>query len=478
MQRKDMTEKILYGSLWKSILFVALPLMLNNLIQTLYNLADALWVGRLGPEDFAATSFVWPVLFLFISVGIGVSMAGTSILSQLIGASKYKDASEFASLIYRLALGFALLIAALGYFVTPSLIHWMGARGHFARLSADYLQILFLGMPFQFLAFATNAVFQAQGITMLTTTLSAVSAGLNMVLNPFFIFSRIPGTQIAGLGWGVAGAAWATVLAQGVLVVIGFLFVRYKSVHITVQWRRVPWNKERIFLIGRIGIPSAIGQSGAAFGFIILNGIIAAFGTDTLAAFGLVNRVSGIGMLPAMGIGAALTTVVGQNIGRGQIPRAKDSLRWGFLMTLAVTVTLTIPLYLFDYPILNFFMPAERTSPVMVLALHFLLYAVFLNPLMGFFSVLQGFFQGTGHTRYSMMMEVIRLWGIRLPMIWILQALHAWTRDGIWYAMIVSNLLVVVLGLWFYRNGKWKTRVMKEELSDNPVLLEIGKEVE
>jgi Na+-driven multidrug efflux pump len=185
MQRKDMTEKILYGSLWKSILFVALPLMLNNLIQTLYNLADALWVGRLGPEEFAATSFVWPVLFLFISVGIGVSMAGTSILSQLIGASKYKDASEFASLIYRLALGFALLIAALGYFVTPSLIHWMGARGHFARLSADYLQILFLGMPFQFLAFATNAVFQAQGITMLTTTLSAVSAGLNMVLNPF-----------------------------------------------------------------------------------------------------------------------------------------------------------------------------------------------------------------------------------------------------------------------------------------------------
>ncbi len=469
MQRSTPTEKILYGSLWKSILIVALPMMLNNLIQTLYNLVDALWVGRLGPEEFAATSFVWPVLFLFISIGIGISMAGTSILSQLIGAGKNTEASEFASLIYRLSLLFALVIGALGYFTTPFIISWMGATGHFAKLSSDYLQILFLGIPFQFIAFATNAVFASQGITMLTTILSGISAVLNMVLNPIFIFHRIPGTQIPGLGGGVAGAAWATVVAQGVLVIIGMLFVYKQSTAIRPQIRNVPWDRERIVLIGRIGIPSTIGQSGAAFGFVIMNGIIAAFGTNTLAAFGLVNRVSGLGMLPAMGIGAAMTTVVGQNIGRGHMDRARSSLRIGFVMTTLVTLGLTIPIYLYSYPIFNFFMPADRNSPVMALALHFLMFALILNPLMGFFSALQGFFQGTGHTRYSMVMEVIRLWGIRLPMIWILQWLQMWNQDGIWHAMIVSNLLVVVLGLVFYQKGKWEKRVLSDELTQVPV---------
>lgn len=464
MKNETVSNRILYGSLWRSILVVAIPMMLNNLIQTLYNLADALWVGRLGSEEFAATTFVWPVLFLFISIGIGISMAGTSILSQLVGAGKEEEASEYASLIYRLALVFAVVISLIGYFLTPAIISWMGAEGNFARLSTEYLQILFLGMPFQFIAFATNAVFQSQGITMLTTILSGISAALNMVMNPFFIFSTIPGTGLKGLGWGVAGAAWATVAAQAVLVVIGFWFVRRKSPSIRVHLRNVPWDKERIVLIGRIGIPSTIGQSGAAFGFIILNGIIAAFGTQTLAAFGLVNRVSGLGMLPAMGIGGAMTTVVGQNIGRGHLKRARDSLRIGFILTTLVTVVLTLPLIFFNYPILNFFLPAERSSPVMALALHFLWFALLLNPLMGFFSVLQGFFQGTGHTRYSMIMEVIRLWGIRLPMIWILQALSLWTRDGIWHAMIVSNLLVVLIGIHFYRRGKWETRVMSDEL--------------
>ena len=462
--QKSATEKILYGSLWKSLLLVAVPLMLNNLIQTLYNLADALWVGRLGPEEFAATTFVWPVLFLFISIGIGISMAGTSILSQLIGAGKKEEASEFASLIYRLAFLFGVVISAFGYYLSPHVVGWMGATGNFAVMSAAYLRILFLGMPLQFLAFATNAVFQSQGIPLLTTVLSAISALLNMFLNPFFIFRTIPGTQIGGMGLGIEGAAWATVFAQLVLVVIGFWFVRRRSPLIRVHFTKVPWDTERIILIGRIGIPSTIGQSGAALGFMIMNGIIAAFGTDTLAAFGMVNRVSGLGMLPAMGIGAAMTTVVGQNIGSGQLQRAKESLWIGFVMTTLVTLALTIPILLFSYPILNFLMPAPRTSPVMVLALHFIIYAVVLSPLMGFFSVLQGFFQGTGHTRYSMIMEVFRLWGVRLPMIWLLQFLALWNRDGIWYAMIVSNFIVVLIGLFFYRQGKWKKRVLSEDM--------------
>lgn len=463
MAKTTNIERVLHGSMLSGIVWVAVPLMLNNLIQTLYNLADAWWVGRLGPEQFAATSFVWPILFLFISIGLGVAMAGTSILSQLIGADNDEEAESYTTTIYALAFLFSVVVTVVGYMMTPRMIGWMGATGNLAKYSTEYLRILFLGMPLQFIYFSTNAVFQSQGVTVLTTVLSALSTALNMVLNPLFIFSVIPMTSIKGLGMGVAGAAWATVLSQGVLVVVGFWFLRTRSPRIRVRWSTFRWDWNKIHLLTKVGIPSMIGQSGAALGFIIMNGVITAFGTDTLAAFSLVNRVSGIAMLPAMGIGSSMTIVVGQNIGNNSFDRAKKAMNLGFLLSTVVTVILSIPVMIFSREILQFFLPLADDSPILSLALRFLVFALILNPFMAFFSVLQGFFQGTGHTKYSMFMEVVRLWGIRLPIVFVLQYLNLWTQDGIWYAMIASNFLVVVIGLAIVGSGKWRKRVIGKE---------------
>ncbi len=460
MSKQSNVERVLHGSLISAITWIAVPLMINNLIQTLYNLSDALWVGRLGPVEFAATSFVWPILFLFISIGIGIAMAGTSILSQLIGAGRIDEANHYANLIYWLSFLFSVIVMVTGYASAPTLIYWMGGTGDFARFSIEYLRILFLGMPMQFLYFSTNALFQSQGITLLTTILSGLSAALNMVLNPLFIFETIPGTAIRGLGLGVAGAAWATIFSQALLVLVGLYFIRTRSPMIQLKLFPFAWDFEKVKLIARIGIPSIIGQSGAAFGFVIFNGAIAAFGTDTVAAFSLVNRVSGIAMMPAMGIGSGLTIVVGQNIGNRNLPRAKASLWIGFAMATAVTVLLSLPILFADVSILRFFLPLSDDSPILALAIHFLRFALILNPLMGFFSVMQGFFQGTGHSRYAMTMEVIRLWGIRLPIVLLLQLTGTWSQDGIWTSMIISNLLVSILGLVFYRLGRWERPVV------------------
>lgn len=460
--KKSNVERILHGNLASSLFVVSLPLMLNNLIQTLYNLGDALWVGRMGPTEFAATSFVWPVLFFFISIGIGINMAGTSILSQLVGARNRLEAKEYTSLIFAISFLFSILVMIAGYFTTPMIITWMGAQGQLREFSIIYLQILFFGMPFQFIYNICAAVFQAQGNTLITTVMSAISATLNMVLNPFFIFDIIPGTSMQGLGWGIAGAAWATVISQGLLCLIGYLLVRAKSEEIEVRPLEVQWDAQRVKRIRQVAIPSTIGQSGAALGFILTNGFIAEFGTNTVAAVGLANRISGLGMLPAMGIGSAITTIVGQNIGNGRIDRAKKGFHIALLLAFVLTIILSIPILLFDKEIIQFFLPTDDGTEVLTLASRFLVFAVLINPLMGFFSTFQGFFQGTGYTRYSMLMEVLRLWGIRIPFIFILQFLGLWTQDGIWYAMIVSNLLVIVLGWFFYHGKRWEKSLLTE----------------
>ena len=142
---------ILDGNMYRVIFILALPIMVNNLIQTAYNLVDGLWVSRIGPTEFAATSFVWPVNFLFISLGLGISIAGTAIISQLIGADKKKEAGEYAVQMIVVSFIAAIVFALIGYILSPIIIAAMGGRGELAYYSNIYLRITFLDMPFMFL---------------------------------------------------------------------------------------------------------------------------------------------------------------------------------------------------------------------------------------------------------------------------------------------------------------------------------------
>lgn len=205
MKEQERKELILNGNMYKVILTLSLPIMLNNFIQTLYNLADGVWVSKLGSVQFAATSFVWPVLFLFISIGIGISIAGTSILSQFVGASEYEEANKYANQLIVMSLIFSICFAVLGYILTPYIIKLMGGTGDLAEYSNIYLRISFLGFPFVFSFFVFNSIMNSQGNTLTPTILSAISAIVNVVLDPIFIFN---------LNMGIAGAAIATVLSQ------------------------------------------------------------------------------------------------------------------------------------------------------------------------------------------------------------------------------------------------------------------------
>lgn len=274
MERLDPKELILKGNMYRAITVVSLPIMINNFIQTLYNLADAIWVSKLGSVQFAATSFVWPILFLFISLGIGVSIAGTSILSQLMGASEHDEANAYASQIMVISTIFSICFALLGYILSPYIIKLMGGTGDLAIYSIIYLKISFLGFPFVFLFFNFNSIMTAQGNTLAPTILSAISAIINVVLDPIFIFT---------LDMGVAGAAIATVVSQALLVFAGIYLLKKHSPMIQPSFKDFKFNKDKLKKIVEVGFPASIGQSGAALGFVVLNSFIASYGTATLA---------------------------------------------------------------------------------------------------------------------------------------------------------------------------------------------------
>jgi putative MATE family efflux protein len=340
----------------------------------------------------------------------------------------------------------------------------MGGTGDLATLGNIYLRITFLDLPFMFLYFNINSIMHAQGDTITPMILSGISAIINIVLDPIFIFT---------FGWGIAGAAWATLVSRALLAVVGLFMLFGKRNKITPSFKGFTFNKQIIKEIVTVALPSSVGQSGASLGFIVLNAFIGAYGTATLAAFAMVNRITSLIMQPAMGIGQALTTVVGQNVGARQMGRVKEAFFKALTITIIIGVLGAAFLIIFDEPIIHLFMQSRDDPSAIVLSLTYLFYVSLSMPLMGIFSVFTGLYQGTGNTKYSMGMEIGRLWFVRLPMILVLGYFTTWGSTAIWFSMSFSNLIVCLYGYWIYVRKGWQKSVLdlqREESDEGKAL--------
>lgn len=443
MNSKNKSELILKGSIYKVLISLSIPIMINSLIQTLYNLVDGIWVSKISSVHFAATSFVWPINFLFVAIGIGLSIAGTSILSRLIGADKLKEAQEYTSQLIVISVLMSVVFAIIGFIISPFIIRAMGGTGDIAKYGNIYLRITFLDMPFMFLYFNMNSIMTSQGDTVTPTVLSGISAILNTVLDPIFIFT---------LNMGIAGAAWATLLSKALLSIAGVYYLFKGNSQLKPDFRGFKFNTRILKEIYSVGLPASIGQVGASVGFMALNGFIVSYGSATMAAFGMVNRVTNLVMQPAMSVGASLTAVIGQNLGANQRERAHESFTKASKIALFIGIVGCIILLVFNSGIVRFFIQSEDDPQVIIESIEYMKYVAFSMPLMGLFSVFQGIFQGSGNTKYSMAMEVGRLWFVRLPMILIFKHFTSFGSSGIWFAMSFSNLVICIYGYLIYRN--------------------------
>jgi len=291
----------------------------------------------------------------------------------------------------------------------------------------------------------------AQGNTVTPTILSGMSAILNMILDPIFIFT---------FNWGIAGAALATLVSRALLAIVGGFLLFGNNNKIKPNFKKFKLNKNILTDVLRVGFPSTIGQSGAAIGFMVLNGFVVSYGTATLAAFGMVNRITSMVMQFSQGIGAALTSVVGQNIGAHQFERVNQAFHKAVKLTVAIGLIGCILLISFDKQLIDFFIQSKDDPLVISQGISFLRYISLSMPFLGIFSVFQGLYQGTGNTKFSMCMEIGRLWGVRIPMILLFKYFTDIGADGIWFSMSVSNLLVCVYGFIIYKCNRWKKSII------------------
>lgn len=447
--RTSKEQLILEGPLFRTILTLALPIILNNLIGSLYNIGDAFWVSRLGDIPMAAINFVWPVSFLTFSIAMGISVAGGAIVSQYIGAKKPEEAKDTAQQLYIFGIYFGLFSSVIGWLLTPTIIGWMNATGPLYNNSVVYLRILFIEMPFLFIMNIFFSMNQAQGDTVTPTIVNGSSAILNIVMDPLFIFT---------FNLGIQGAAWATVLSKIPFALYGIYRMSHNTGLVQIKPFDLRIHKEKMMDLIRIGTPSSIGTSGVALGFIVLFAIFASYGDTALTAVGIGNRLNGLAFMPAIGIGAALSTITGQNLGAGNVDRIQKAFKTSLIIALAILSVSCAILWFFSYQLIAIF---SKTPEVLEIGAFYLKILAMTTWSTSFFNCSIGLFNGSGHTKYSMFLEAGRLWLLRMPLILILGKVPSIGVDAIWYSIGLSNLLASGIAFALTFLGAWKSPVLK-----------------
>jgi len=445
LEKRDL---IVNGDIKKALITLALPIMLSNLIQTVYNLTDTYFVSRMGDIEVASIGFVWNIIFLIISFGMGFSLAGRSLIAQYLGANNIEQAKKAAGQMLSFSLLAGIFFGFIGYILAPWIVRSMGADGKLLANSVIYLQTIMIGMPFAFIFFAFNSILQGQGDMVTSMILSTISVVINIALDPLFIFT---------FHLGVQGAAIATMTARGLLAMVAiYMIIKGKKV-ITIKREHYKFTKAILSKIIKIGLPASFGQATAAFGFTFLNVFIKSFGDLTLTAFIIGNRINSVALMPIMGIGHALNTIVGQNIGAGKVDRAKKALGTSIKFSLLIALIGGGILLLINGSVVRLF---TSNATVIEQGTYYMNIIVITLPLMGIFQSFIGLFQGSGHTRFAMMLMIGRLWVVRLPMVYLLMKFTNMDEKLIWYAMLSSNVVICIVGFIGYLKGKWMEKTI------------------
>ncbi len=463
LKNNSMRARILGGDIIRTALALGWPVMAANVAETIYNLTDTFWLGKLGPEAVAAPSISWPIVFLFISISAGFATSGVSLVSQYTGAGLPEKANKSAGQLLFVLLSTSLVASIVGFPFAGSILALMGSSEVVQATTTPYLQVMFLALPFLFFHFGFRATLRGYGDTKTPMILTIASSVLDTALDPFFVFGWGPVPQM-----GVVGAALTTLMTRGLVAFIGMYLLFSGRLGIKLRLLDLKPDVGWMRKVVSIGVPSAIGLSGTALGFVALISLVSIEDKILpgegvlLAAYGIGFRLVNFVNIVLWGGVSAISTMVGQNLGANQDERAGEIVKRLLLSFFILSLTGSAVIYFLRVPLYRLFIndPAVLDAGSVFITLF-----VFSVPFFTVFRMASGVFEGAGNTRPSMVLSLIRLWGLRTLLAYVFYFFFRMGAVGIWAGMAIGNLVAATLSVAWLSRGTWKQRVIEEEPS-------------
>ena len=486
---RDRSVDVVDGALFKPLLVLSAPIVASQLLNVAYNLADTYWVGRLGSDPVAALGYAWAIVFMMVSFGIGITIAGTVLVAQNKGAANITESQHVAGQTFSFVTLITLVMAGVGYLIAPILVDLVGATPGTDpyEMAVSYTRIVFVGMVPLFWFYIFDAVCRGWGDTRTPLYIMALSVVINVVIDPFFILgfeenpvfvwfgiTALEGDLYAATGfagWGVEGAAIATVIAKGFAALVGLWLLFGGRIGLQPSIGDLRPNPETIRAIVDIGAPTAAELTMRSVGLALMTVILAIAGDDAVAAWGIIHRLSSLMFLPALGLSRGTETVVGQNLGAGQPARAKRAVYLSSGVIIAVFAVVIAAAYPFAEGIVGFFLDVEAEGNPEVVIGYGAAYIWIVGPAylaLGVMQILLGGIRGSGSTRAAMSFSILELWILRLPLAAGLIVYTDLGVDGVWWAVTFSYTVALAITFAWFVRGTWLHAVVESNESGGP----------
>jgi len=438
---KDLTV----GKESKLILMFALPMLLGNVFQQLYNVVDSAIVGNfLGKEALSAVGASFPIMFALVSLLIGFTSGSSVIISQYYGAKDMQKVKTAIDTTYIVLFFASIIISILGISTSYYIFKLTGLPEHIIPQAKIYIDIMFAGTITMAGYNGTSGVLRGLGDSKTPLYFVIVSTLVNIGL--VFLF-------VLGFGWGIAGTAAATVIAQGISFFLGIVYLHRSNHIIRFSLKTIKFDRKIFRQSLRIGLPTGFQQMFVALGAIMLFSIVNPFGTDTIAAFTVAGRIDSFALIPAMNFSFALSAFVGQNIGANKIDRVKAGLIATLKMTIVISLIFTAVSILFGRQIMNFF---THDSEVIRIGYHYLVIVSLFYIAFAVMFTFTGIFRGAGDTLIPMFITLMALWLIRIPLSYLLS--RHFGAVGIWWGIPIAWVIGTIFTFIYYKTGRWKNK--------------------
>lgn len=441
----DMTQ----GVIWKQILMFALPLIAGNLFQQLYNTVDSIVVGNfVGKEALAAVGSVGPILNSMIGFFVGLSTGAGVVISQYYGAKEEEKVSRAVHSMLCLTLLLCVVITVLGVLLCPIMLNLMQTPEDVYREAKEYLMIYFSGISGLLLYNMGSGVLRAVGDSRHPLYFLIFSACTNTVLDIVFV---------AGFHAGIAGAAWATVIAQCLSAVMVLATLMRSDGAYRLVWRRLAVDWKILRRIVSVGLPAALQMVITSVSNIFVQSYINVFGSDVMAGWSAYSKIDAFMMLPMQSVSMAATTFVGQNLGAGEMKRAKKGTHASIFLSICITVAIMIPLLIFAP-----FMVSLFNGDVEVLR-YGTLFVRMLSPFYVMCCINQiyaGSLRGAGDSRAPMVIMLCCFVFFRQVYLFVTSRVFGtihWVAFGYPAGWILCSLIISI----YYKMGRWKKRVIQ-----------------
>jgi len=457
MRNRSIERNLTEGNVVKLLIQFALPFMLSNLIQSLYNVADMLIVGNYsGTAAISGVNIGGQVTFIMTNIIVGLTVGGTVIIGQYLGSGDRNAVKETISTLLTFLLIVGVGITIIMLILSDTILWLLQTPVEAYQQARDYLDVTLLGTVFIFGYNAFSAIMRGFGDSRRPLIFVSIACATNVVLDILFV---------GVFGMAAKGAAIATVISQALSMILCIITLKRSDFVFDFKLSSFKFIKERFFTILRVGIPISIQNVIVNFSFLVLTTVANSMGVNASAAVGIVGKYNGFAILPAIAIGSSVSAMVAQNMGAGAVDRAKKTFYTGLAFAFSITFAVFIITKIFPEQILSLFDDDPNTISAGVEYIRTFSYDYLIVPVT---FCLNGLITGSGHTIISSICGILSAIGFRVPIAIILGLV---LKKGLWglglaapAAGLASSLILFI----YFISGKWKKNlVIQTDISEN-----------